>query len=379
MRKFKYILLTAALCTLTLTACSKSAKELNNEGIEFYNAGDYESAKTAFSDAIAMEEDNEEYYMNLGMTYLELEDYAAAEEAFNVVVEAQPENLDAYRNLGMVHYYSGEYAQAITDFKALMEHAGENYNDTVFEALQYYASLQTYYSDYAGAIDSYTILIDNNYNVGQQYFLRGSIYTSQGMENEAVFDYEEALKELGNDYEIYYNIYHNFNKVGFTDRADSYLKRALEVSGANNLLKGKTYYIIEDYDNAKSYLSKAVDEGEAEAEYLLGMTYEKLGKYEEAEEMYASYIKKCPNDPCVYNQYGMYFMNKGEYESALEYFKKGIDLGSDVGKRELLFNEACCYEYLEMYSLAFTKFQEYLKLYPDDAAAQHEFNFLSTR
>ncbi len=379
MRKLKYIFFTAAFCTLALTACSKSAKQLNNEGIAFYNAGEYEKAMEAFSDAIAKEGDNSEYYMNLGMTYLELEDYVSAEEAFNVVVGNEPDSIEGYRNLGMVHYYSGNYPQAVADFKKLLEHAGENYDDIVCEALQYYASLQTYYEDYAGAIDSYTILINNGYNVSQQYFLRGSIYTSQGMENEAVLDYEEALKEYGNNYEIYYNIYFNFMNAGYADRAESYLKRALSVDGADNLLKGKTYYILEDYENAKSFLSKAVDEGITEAEYLLAMTYEKLEKYEEAEEMYASYIKKCPNDANVYNQYGMYFMNKGEYNTALEYFQKGIALAGEGGVQELLFNEACCYEYLNMYSVAFSKFQEYLKLYPDDEAAQHEFDFLSTR
>ena len=66
-------------------------------------------------------------------------------------------------------------------YKRQMEYFGkvvENisvYDEIDLDSLQYYASLQTYYGDSAGAIDSYTVLIRKNYNAGQQYFLRGGI------------------------------------------------------------------------------------------------------------------------------------------------------------------------------------------------------------
>lgn len=379
MKKGILLGLTIAACAVCLTACGESAKDFNNTGIDYYNNSEYQKAVESFSKAVEMDKDNAEYCYNLGMAELELVDYGAAEAAFKAALGCDPDRLDCYRGLGMVHYFSGDYAQAIEDFGTLIANAKEDYNDTTLEALQYYASLQTYYGDYAGALDSYDILIRKNYNVAQQYFLRGSIYTQQGMENEAVMDYEEALKSYGQEYEIYYNIYYNFMQAGFTDRAESYLKRALEVNGADNLLKGKTYYILDDFDNAKKYLSKAVDEGKTEAEYYLAMTYEKLGNPEEAEEMYGEYIRNYPGDARAYNQYGMYFMNKGDYNTALQYFVSGLALNSEAGRQELLYNEACCYEYLHEYATAYSKFGDYLTEYPEDEAARHEYDFLSTR
>ena len=159
----------------------------------------------------------------------------------------------------------------------------------------------------------------------------------------------------------------------------SYLRRALDVDGADNLLKGKTYYIINDYENAVKFLSKAIDDGKQEAEFYLAMTYEKLGKSEEAVSMYEDYLKNYPTDAGAYNQYGMYCLNKGDYESALGYFAAGLALGDSDAKRELMFNEAVCYEYLHQYETAYDKFGEYLKAYPKDEAAKHEYDFLSTR
>lgn len=378
----KSILFTgiAMLCCAGLSACGKSAKQLNNIGIEYYNNADYEKAADAFAEAVDKDKEGKaEYYVNLGKAYLELEDYENAGISYRSALEKEPDNEEAYRGLGIVYYFTGDYPDAMDSFGKIIDNAGRDYSELELEALQYYASLQSYYGDNAGAIDSYTILIRKNYNVAQQYFLRGSIYAEQEMENEAVLDYEEALKLYSDDYEVYYNIYTNLLKAGFSQRAESYLRRALNVECADNLLKGKTYYIIEDYENARKYLSKASDEGKGEADFYLAMTYEKLDNDEEAKAMYEEYLKQYPSDARAYNQYGMYYMDKGDYEKALGYFSAGLATGSSEAGRELMFNQACCYEYLHQYSMAFTKFEEYLKEYPDDAAAKHEYEFLSTR
>ena len=370
----------ALLCCTSLSACGKSAKQLNNIGIEYYNDSEYKKAADAFSQAVDKDKEGRaEYYVNLGKAYLELGDYKNAQASFMSALDKESDNEEANSGLGVVYYFSGDYSDALDAFGRIVDNAGKDYDDIELEALQYYASLQSYYGDDAGAIDSYTILIRKNYNVAQQYFLRGSIYAGQRMENEAVLDYEEALKLYGDNYEVYYNIYTNLLEAGFTQRAESYLRRALNVECADNLLKGKTYYILKDYENAQKYLSKASNEGEKEAEFYLAMTYEKLGNDEEARAMYEAYIKDNPSDGRVYNQYGMYYLNKGDYDSALGYFSSGLATGSSEAKRELMFNQACCYEYLHQYSMAYAKFEEYLKEYPDDAAAKHEYEFLSTR
>lgn len=378
-KKFLYTLGILSLSFSLLTGCSKSAKKLNSLGIEAFNNSDYYLAVDNFKEAVDKEPENVEYLINLGMAQLELKDYENAYKSFYVALSLDNTSREAYRGMGMVSYYSGEYSQAIGAFKKIIEQAGENYDDVTLEALQYYASLEIYYQDYAVALDCYDILVKHNFNVPLQRFMMGCIYTAQGMEGEAVLAYEDALKEYGNDYEIYYNIYTNFKSAGFDMRAESYLKRGLDLNSSDNLLKGKTYYILGDYENAKTYLAKASDDGKDEADYYLAMAYEKLGNNQQAEELYKTYIAKYPLDADAYNQFGMYYMNSGKYEMALNIFKQGLALNSESAKKELLYNEACCYEYLYEYKTAYEKFSEYVRLYPDDEAARHEYDFLSSR
>lgn len=377
----KRLLATAFLiCAMGLTACGKSAAEYNNEGAEYFNKGVYDKAAEDFSQAANIDkEQNPEYLINLGLARIQMKDYSGAIEALNQALSYESDNSNAYRARGIVYYYMNEYSLAMKDFGVVIKNAKENYDDITLESMEYYAALQTYYKDYAGAIDTYTLLIRNNYHVGQQCFFRGSIYASQGMENEAVLDYEEALKEYQNNYEIYYNIYTDLKAAGFTERANSFLKRGLALNDSDNLLKGKTYYILEDYENAAKYLAKAESEGIAEAEYFLAMAYEKLGKPDEAVSMFESYLKAYPNDAKAYNQFGMHYMDAGDYTSALKCFITGLSLSGTEARQELLFNEACCYEQLHEYKTAYSKFAAYLEEYPNDAEARREYDFLSSR
>ena len=80
----KYIIAgLAAVCCVTLSSCGKNARQLNNTGIEYYNASQYEKAADTFLQAAEKDKDGSaEYYANLGKTYIELGQYDKAGEAF---------------------------------------------------------------------------------------------------------------------------------------------------------------------------------------------------------------------------------------------------------------------------------------------------------
>lgn len=376
-------LLAASLIILSISmaGCGKKPADLNAEGVDYFEKNSYDKAVECFMKAADKDKEmNPEYLVNLGLSYYKMQNYTAALEALDKALAYESDNANALRARGIVYYYMNDYEKAMKDFGQVIKAAKENYDENTLESMEYYAALQTYYKDFAGAIDTYTLLIRNNYNVGRQAFFRGSIYASQGMENEAVLDYEEALKEYTDNYEIYYNIYTDLKAAGFTERANSFLKRGLALNDADNLLKGKTYYILEDYENAAKYLAKAETEGIAQAEYFLAMAYEKLGKQEDALSMFKSYLNAYPNDAKAYNQFGMYYVNIGDYNAALNCFISGLSIPNNSdAKKELLFNEACCYEQLHQYETAFAKFEEYLKDYPDDEEARREYEFLGSR
>ena len=71
------------VCSIALCACGRNAKKLNNTGIEYYNAEQYDKAVKAFEEAVDKDKDGKaEYNVNLGKAYVELGNYDEAKKAF---------------------------------------------------------------------------------------------------------------------------------------------------------------------------------------------------------------------------------------------------------------------------------------------------------
>ena len=137
----------------------RNARQLNNTGIEYYNASQYEKAADTFLQAAEKDKDGSaEYYANLGKTYIELGQYDKAGEAFLNALSNVTDDKTALWGMGVVSYYTGDYASSMEYFGRIVDNISD-YDDTDMDSLQYYASLQSYYNDCAGAIDSYTVLI----------------------------------------------------------------------------------------------------------------------------------------------------------------------------------------------------------------------------
>lgn len=372
--------LTAALA-LVATGCTAEAVQDCNRGMEYYNAESYSEAADCFREAVGKDTDNTDYRVYLAMAQLELEDFDGAVESFDAAIALDENCRDAYRGKGIVYYREGNYADAITVLKEVVDRSDGKHDDIYVDALRYYASAKLLTEDYAGAVEAYTLLLDNvsGKEKADLYYNRGTAYVFLRDENSAVVDYEESLKICDDNYSTYCNMYSNFMEAGYKDRAESYLKRLLNGDDEDKLLFGKTYYNLGDYDKAQQYLEAAYTEGEDEAAYYLAMTYEKLQNYAKADELYQEYLGKHPSDAHIYNQYGAYLINRGNYESALVYIDTGIEYNDANVMQQLLFNRAVCYEYMHEYAKALEYFNEYIKKYPGDKAAMREYEFLQTR
>lgn len=127
---------------------------------------------------------------------------------------------------------------------------------------------------------------------------------------------------------------------------------------------GMACYALEDYEGTRQNLQKALDEGGLET-------------------------------PIIYNLIGVSSMKLEDYDTALAAFDKGTGLpesgvvsrGSKEEEtadyseviREMKFNRVVCLEKKLDWENAKAAMAEYASLYPDDANAQKEEEFLSTR
>ena len=143
--------------------------------------------------------------------------------------------------------------------------------------------------------------------------------------------------------------------------------------------KGRIYYYMGDYENAKLSLEKAKAEESDQIILLLGKSYERLGDYNYATSVYKNYLTEHPGAAEIFNQLGLCKLKSGEYEEALSAFKSAANVENNGMERTLEFNQIIAYEYTGDFKQAAVLMETYLKKYPDDEKALREYEFLKTR
>jgi len=88
------------------------------------------------------------------------------------------------------------------------------------------------------------------------------------------------------------------------------------------------YYLKEDYKETIKILEKNINHRDVNERLfqLLGNSYDNLGKTDKAFETYDKGLKKFPNSGIIYLEKGNVYWGKKEYEKALPFYEKGIEM-----------------------------------------------------
>lgn len=91
---------------------------------------------------------------------------------------------------------------------------------------------------------------------------------------------------------------------------------------------GYAYYAKKDYKKASKYLESILKHKDINDRVyqLLGNTYDNLGKGDKAIETYETGLKLFPNSGNLYLEMGVMQMGKKDYNKALSYYEKGIEV-----------------------------------------------------
>lgn len=167
-----------------------------------------------------------------------------------------------------------------------------------------------------------------------------------------------------------------------TEKGEEYLNKAFDIKGnsaGDYAWRGRIYYYLGQYDNAKTELKSALDKESVIANLYIAQVYEAQGDPENAEVYYQNYVNSGNADSQAMNALGEIEMAKGNYSGALTYLEQGIAMENVTNRRELMQNLIICYEYTSDFNSAWNVVQEYVQVYPDDASAQREYIFLKNR
>lgn len=342
----KTVLLAVLLFGLFFVGCGSNTNLSIEEGMAAIEALDYQTALQCFEKAMVDGEDLRLLYRGQGLAYMGLTQYDAAAAAFEKALGAgngRVDDLDYDINyyLATAYYKLGDTEQGIAAYNAIL-------------ALRPKDELA--------------------------YYLRGSLRIASDYER-AKADFDKAISLAKEDYDLLINIYLALERYGYKEVGQEYLQTALgsEAKSMTDYQRGRMYYYLADYDNARNYLERARKDEGYEAVLLLGQTYEELGDYNYAISVYNNFLENDQTNARVYNRLGLCKMEMKAYEEALTAFQAGKNIENNDMMQTLRFNEIITYEKLGDYKRAAVLMESYLSVYPDDAAAQREYIFLKTR
>ncbi len=340
-------LLAVLLLGLCFTGCGgRDTNPSVTEGMAAVEALDYQTALQHFEKALMDGEDLRLLYRGQGLAYMGLTRYEEAAEAFEKALGAgngRIDDLDYDINyyLATVYYKLGETERGIATYNAIL-------------ALRPKDRLA--------------------------YYLRGTLRLETDYER-AKADFDQAISLAKEDYDLLINIYLALESRGYKEIGQEYLQTALgsDVKSMTDYQRGRMYYYLEDYENARKYLEMARKHEGSEAVLLLGRTYEELGDFNYAISVYTSYLENDQTNASVYNRLGLCKLEMKAYEEALTAFQTGKGIENNDMMQTLRFNEIITYERLGDYKQAASLIGSYLSAYPDDETAQREYIFLKTR
>ena len=312
---------------------------------------------------------------------LEEANYDYALNEYQACISAGYKLAQSYRGSGIVKLRTGDYQGAIDDLTNALNDEKTGKSDRK-DLLEYRAAAELKAELYDQAMaDCQTLAEDYSLNAND-YYLTGCVALAMDSYDEASSNFSEAY---GSDstYEMAIQIYEAYLGQDMEADGTRYLEAALktEAKTADDYCeRGKVYYYMDDYENARTELTTAADKGSTEATLILGMVYMAQGDTSNARSFYQQSIDADGDDPAKgYNGLALCDISDGDYDSALQNISQGLGDATSDEMRDLLFNEIVVYEKKLDFSTALSKAQEYVQTFKDDDAAAKELTFLQSR
>ncbi len=340
-------------------------------GEVFYNLKEYKNAIYYYTKVINSAKGEDFYDKALygrAWSYFYLKEYKEEIEDFLRIVNEfkdSPFRIVSQYKLGEAYYIVGDYIDAIKWLKDFIKIENSPYRkDALYiviasyiktkglkDAKQYLDMALTLYPDSKDFYELRDLLRDYAFNSKEYKIL---LETLKGKKDE-VSSYEKivALWNLGREDEaefqfsifrqkypeskylkdictLFLSKYINSDKKKAIDILTYAIDKKIPIFPSvykSYFIRGKLYYNLKDYSNAIGDFEKAIEgefEGVSEAYYLLGLSYDKMGRRDKALTILERVGEKFKDTySCLGNYYvGSFYYEKKEWDLALKYYKK---------------------------------------------------------
>lgn len=293
-----------------------------------------------------------------------------------------PSKVEQSRQAGIDLMNNGQYSEALESFEEAFASCDEKMPNTKTDILLFEAACLLKMDDYENLIPKCSEVLELQES-GDAYYMRGTALLSLGEEEKAAEDFDRASELNKNDYQMFLNIYRQYEMISQSAIGDKYIQKALAIP--NNTMddyyqKGYIYFYLGEYAEALDELAVPVENKEEDAMILMGQAYLSLDDGVRARNIFQQYLENYKGNPKAYNGLALCDITDKAYDTALEDIGKGLAADPDDStRRELLYNEIVAYEMKLDFETAKVKSESFVENYPDDEEGKREHDFLSTR
>lgn len=288
MRWFYAAVLALGLGAAPVAAASLQSTQANihfNLALKLYQAHKLDEAQKTLSKALDLVPEHPQANLLSGLIACEESRFKDAIAPLKIAAKGLPDNVDAQNNLGVAYFQLGDLDEAEAAWKKVLA-LQPGRNDVAMNL----GTLALRRKDYAAAQASFSKVVKAE------------------PDNARAWSFLAEAAESNKDPAI----------------ASSARMRALDLQPDNGTLRlqtGQQLYQAGRLSEAAKVLQPLKDQGEAGAEFLLGVLAYRSGRFEDSRERFESALKDRPDYPEARFNLAITFYDQGRFPEALDQFK----------------------------------------------------------
>lgn len=289
----------------------------------------WKDTKSVFTDVLQKDSKVPFAYLNLATIYLNQQNIDSAMLCYNQSIKLDSINPTVYFNRAFAFDMIGKNIEAVNDFKKVLQFDKNN----LYKAVVYSYLGESYrkIGNDSLAINYYNLALKEDTVLSIGYNNRGTYFLNKNKLNEAIADFEKAIKINKYNYQALNNYGWVLTLQGKFNEASKYYNNSLEINsnyyytynnrGYNEFLLNNINSAIFDYNKAlqiNPYFTQA---------YLnRGWAYATSKNYKGAIDDFTFVLKIDKNNQLARNNRAYAFYYSNDYKNAVEDFKANISL-----------------------------------------------------
>lgn len=305
--------------------------------------------------------EKDSFQYNLASCYELMRDFQSAINIMKLLLARNPKSITMAQKLANLYIETRNFRQAKDLYDSIILKASPS-----SEVLYQYAILSTQLYDTGTAEKIFKKVIKMNPENAVAHKDLGVIYLNQRLFDYAEDEFRIAMELAPNDFDIIFEYANYLYSVSKYQEADKYYDKALAIKDdvVAKSLQAINKIELNQLNNARELIESALTE-QPEHEYiqfLAGRIYYSMEDYEKAKIYFIKSLEQNP-DIETKNLLALCYYQLGEYDKALNIFKALLEKNSE--NISLLLNEAKCYEKMNETNKALEVLDKLTDIFPE--------------